>query len=116
MEESSPTPPSNASAQDVENNRLVAALAWLWVLSDVILLVKNDSAYVQHHARQGFTLFIVSILLWFVLSLFGPAGWILLWLLKLGVFILVVIGFLQALQGRWWKLPVIGAFAPNIRL
>lgn len=115
--EGSPTPPVvGASDNDVEQNRLVAALAWLWVLSVVILLTKKDSPYVQHHARQGFLLFIVSIPLLFVLPLFVPGAWILLGLLKLGIFSLCVIGFLQALQGRWWTLPLIGKFAPNIRL
>lgn len=116
MEEQSTASVPSSASQDVDQNRLVAALAWLWILSVVILLVKKDSPYVQHHARQGVLLFLASILLWFLLSLFGPGAWILLWLLRLGVFILVVIGFLQALQGRWWKLPVIGAFASNIRL
>ncbi|TSC72603.1 MAG: hypothetical protein G01um101438_320 [Parcubacteria group bacterium Gr01-1014_38] len=115
--EASPHPPvSGLSSQDVENNRLVAALSWLWILSVVMLLVKKESPYVQFHARQSFLLFIVSLLLWLFLSFFGPLAWFLQWLLKAGVFVLIVIGFLQALQGRWWTLPVIGSFAPKVRL
>ena len=112
-----PHPPvPGASPQDAESNKFVAALSWLWILSVVILLVKKDSPYVQFHARQSFLLFILSILLWVFLSFFGPLAWFLQWLLKAAVFALIVIGFLQALRGRWWTVPVIGSFAQNVRL
>lgn len=111
------TPSASAvSSSDVEKNRLAAALAWLWVLSVVMLLVKKDSPYVQFHARQSFLLFVLSILLWLVLSFLGPFAWFLQWLLRVVVFVVIVIGFLQALRGRWWKLPIIGRFAPNVRV
>lgn len=104
---------------DVDANRLLAALAWLWVLSVVILLVKKDSAFVQFHARQGALVFGVSVLAWVVLTLLsflGPLTWVLQNLVQLVVFIVIVVGFLQALRGRWWAVPVLGRFASNLRL
>lgn len=107
-----PAPPS----RDVEENRLVAALSWIWVLSVIILLTKKDSPYVQHHARQGFVLFVASILVWIVLGVLGPLAWFLRQLLNLAVFVIIVVGFTQAIRGQWWKLPVLGQFGPKIRL
>lgn len=109
-------PASTISSSDVEQNRLVAALSWLWVLSVVILLMKKDSPYVQFHARQSFLVFVLSMLLWVVFAFFGPFRWFFQWLLQAGVFVLVVVGFVQALRGRWWTVPLIGPLAPKLRL
>lgn len=112
----SATPPRE---RDVAENRLTAALSWLWVLSVVILLVKPESAFVQHHARQGFLLFLVSLAAWFVLNLLTPfltiLAWMLQTLLQLAVFVAIVVGFIQALRGVWWVLPVLGPLASKLR-
>lgn len=110
-----PPPPTPAQERDVGENRLVAALGWLWALSVVILLVRKDSPFVQFHARQGFLLFVVSAFLWFVLGvLFGSAAWGLQWLLQLLVFVIIVVGFVQALRGRRWEMPLLGKHAAKI--
>lgn len=109
-------PPPTASTKDVEENRLVAALAWLWVLSLIILLLKRDSPYVQFHARQGLVLFVASILLWIALSLLGPFAFFLHQTLNFLIFVVSIVGFVQALRGQWWTLPVLGPLAAKIRL
>ena len=114
VEAVSPVP--TISSKDIDENRLIAALGWLWVLSVVILLVKKDSPFAQFHARQGFTLFIVSIFLWLVFGIFGTLAWVLQWLLELLVFVIIVVGFVQALRGRWWVLPILGPLAPKVRI
>lgn len=109
-------PAGNTSAKDADQNRLVAALSWLWVLSAIILLVKKDSPFVQFHARQGFVVFLASIILWILFGILGPFAWALQQLLQLAVFVVIVMGFVQALRGRWWTLPVLGTLAPKVRL
>lgn len=110
-------PPAGVThSKDVDQNRLVAALAWLWVLSAIILLVKKDSPFVQFHARQGFVVFLLSIVLWILFGIIGPFAWPLQQLLKFAVFLMIVAGFIQALRGRWWTLPVLGSLAPKVRL
>lgn len=117
MEGISIAPPATPeSPRDVEANRLVAGLGWIWVLSVVILLVKKDSAFVQFHARQGFVLFLVHLVLWMVLIiLFGQSSWALRQLLNLAYFLVIVVGFAQAVRGKWWQVPILGAVAPNVR-
>lgn len=107
-----PTPEREGS----EGDRLAAALGWLWVLSVVILLLKRDSAFVQFHARQGFLVFLVSVLLWTVLAFFGTAGWLLLWLVRLVAFGVIVVGFTAALRGRRWEVPLLGPLAAKLPL
>ncbi|TSC61664.1 MAG: hypothetical protein G01um1014106_718 [Parcubacteria group bacterium Gr01-1014_106] len=117
MEWSSPQqPPSTLASADVEQNRFVAALSWLWVLSIVILLIKKDSPYVQFHARQGFLVFLIGMILWVVFAFLGPFGWFFQWVLQTVLFVVIVVGFVQALRGKWWTIPVIGSLAPKIKL
>ncbi|MFH0820214.1 MAG: hypothetical protein V1908_00410 [Candidatus Peregrinibacteria bacterium] len=94
---SSPIPPS-----DIEKNRQMAALSYLWIFSFIVLVARRDSAFVQLHARQGLVLFLLSILLWpWGITRYG----------ELMILALMVFGFLQAATGNAYRIPVIGDFA-----
>lgn len=97
--------PMGGSGSD---SNLMAALSYLWILSIVMLLVKKDDDYVKFHARQGLILFIASVIFWFIPVL----GWI----LNILVVILVIVGFIKALSGERWKMPLIGDLAEKINL
>jgi uncharacterized membrane protein len=91
------TPTSKVSSKnDVESNKLFAALSYLWILSAIFLLFKKDSPFIQFHAKQGLVLFI-----------FG-------WLLQIVVFAFVVTGIVTAFQGKWFKLPLVSSLAEKI--
>lgn len=91
------------STEDAQQNRDIAALSYVWILSLVTYFAKRDSAYVRFHARQGIVLFILSILVWMI-PYVGR-------LLEIGVLILAVLGFLNAAQGQWGELPLVGPLA-----
>lgn len=96
--------------------RLVAALSYVWVLCLVPLLTKKDNEYCQWHAKQGLVLFIgsfavmvlgmIPILGWFIIL---PLGWVL-------IVILSILGIINALQGKKTELPFIGKYAKQIKL
>ncbi len=91
-----------------QDEKLLAALSYLWLLSIVILLIKRNSSFVQFHARQGLVLCIVSVVAWFlpILNIF----------LNLAIFVVIVLGFIQALNGARWRMPVVADLAEKIRL
>lgn len=91
-----------------QDEKLLAALSYLWILSIVIFLIKRDSAFVQFHAKQGLVLWIASIIFWFI-PVLG-------WFLNLIILVLVIIGFVQALNGSEWKMPVVADLADKIKL
>lgn len=101
-----PSKPSNP--KDVEENKILAAISYLWLMSLIMLLVKKDSEFVQFHAKQGLILFIISVILWFIPGI----GW----LLNVIVFIFIVIGFLKALAGEKWELPLLADIAKKINI
>lgn len=90
------------------DENLMAALSYLWFLSVVILLLKKDSDYIKFHAKQGLVLFLASIVLWFVPVL----GWMFQLVIAMGV----VVGFIKALTGERFSLPLVADLAKKINL
>src|SRR3989344_2121069 len=97
------TPLTPEQRADIEKNKDVAAMSYLWILSVAVLYARRDSPFIQYHARQGLWLFLVSIPVWLIpvagryLEFFVLAG--------------MIIGFINAAQGRMHDLPVIGQLA-----
>ncbi len=88
---------------DVEENKDIAALSYAWILSLVVFFTRRDSPFVRFHAKQGVVLFVLSIAFWMV----PFAGRF----LELAVLALCALGFINAAQGKWKDLPLIGAAA-----
>ncbi len=80
------------------DNNLLAALSYVWVLSLLMLLFKRNDPFVLHHARQGFILNILTLVAWFPVL-----GWIVFALAAAGM----VIGFIQAWQGKEYRVPYV---------
>lgn len=90
-------------ADDVEENKDIAALSYAWILSLVVFFTRKDSPFIRFHAKQGIVLFILSIAFWMV-PFVGR-------LLELVVLAFCALGFINAAQGKWKDLPFIGAMA-----
>lgn len=82
--------------------KLWAVLSYIWVLSIVALLVKKEK-FIHNHAKQGFLIFVAECFI------FVPIiGWIFGWLVSIVAFILSIIGIINALDGKEWKVPIVG--------
>tara|TARA_R110002111_G_scaffold102556_1_gene159041 strand:- start:162 stop:497 length:336 start_codon:yes stop_codon:yes gene_type:complete len=97
-------------ARDIESNKVMAILAYIWLLFLVPLLAAKESKFAQFHAYQGISLFItwviinvIGMLLPYSLSGLVTIGGI-------GVLILAIIGIMNAYQGKAKPLPLIGKF------
>ena len=78
--------------------REFAAVSYLWIFSLLILLGKRESHFVQHHARQGFFLFVMSLLLWiFPVTRYG----------EFVILLLMIMGFINATMGNEFHIPII---------
>lgn len=117
--------------KDIESNKGLAMISYLGPLCLVPYLVSKDSKFVQYHSKQGLNLFvielIVSIVSYFIVSviqipkictLWGDAtyecGVITPWwitlpidLIEVIIFVVAVIGFVFAYQGKAKELPII---------
>jgi len=94
--------------QDVEENKFIAALSYIWIISLFVLLFKRNSAFAQFHAKQGTAIFILEAISIF----FGPL-----------VFIPVILaiflsfkGVKASLEGKYWILPLAGEWIINKKI
>lgn len=92
---------------DIEKNKTVAALSYIWILFLIPLLGKKHSKFSQFHAKQGLILFLLSFVAWF--PLIG-------WLIGLAIIVISVMGVLKSLEGVWWKAPYIYELSKKINL
>lgn len=104
---------SSNNVTGVEKNKLVAALSYLGVLVIIpLLFVEKNDPFVKFHAKQG-----LVILIGYIIAGIG-VGWIpllgnLVWLV---LAIASIAGLIQSLQGKWWKIPVIGDLAQKFKI
>ena len=102
---------SSSKDKDIEDNKTVAALSYVWILCLVPLLGKRKSKFAQFHAKQGLVLFIAelagTLVYWF--PIFGQ-------LLALALLVVSVIGIIKVLNGEWWKIPYVYDFSKKIKL
>ena len=92
---------------DIEKNKTVAALSYVWILFLIPLLGKKRSNFSQFHAKQGLILFLLSFIAWF--PLIG-------WLIGLAIIIISIMGILKCMEGTWWKIPYIYDLSKKINL
>ena len=93
-----------AKAQDIADNKDLAALSYAWILSIVIYLIRGKrSPFICFHAKQGIALFVLSIVFWIV-PVVGR-------LLELLVLAGIIAGFMNAAQGHWKEVPIVGPLA-----
>ena len=117
-----PDTTSYYSRSDIEGNKLMAVLSYLGILVLIPILAAKDSAFAKFHATQGLNLLIVSVA-WSIVSgiigaILGAIGvtfltvlWsIITWLVSIVIFLTMVIGIINAAQGKAKELPIIGGF------
>jgi uncharacterized membrane protein len=107
------------------HDRWLAAVCYLSLLVFIPILSRNKTEFLARHCRQGFSLFFAEVvgllLLMGVDASIGRIpilGLIISILLNLAIFLiflmLSVIGFIKALSGEEWRLPVLDDFAQRV--
>lgn len=109
------TPDDSAmyDTQDIQDNKVWAALSYVGILFILPLLINNgQSRYAKYHANQGFILFLTGIVCGIasaILGLIPVIGGILSALLSLALLALMIIGIINAVNGKAKQLPLIGS-------
>ena len=95
--------------QDIEKNKSLAMLSYLWILCLLPLLTKKQSKFTQFHAKQGFVLFVAEVICTplYMFPFFGQ-------MLALLFFVLSVVGIVKTLNGEWWKIPYVYEWSKKI--
>ena len=102
---------SEEEKKDIEENKLLAAVSYIWILCLIPLFLRRKSKFAQFHAKQGLILFIAEVLgfLVFWIPIIGL-------LIALGILVLAVMGIYNAILGKYWEMPFLGKYAKKINL
>ena len=95
----------------MEGNKLLAAISYIGILFLVPLLAAKDDAFARYHANQGLVLFIANIaaaIAGFILGFIPVIGIIVAWIIRIALFVLMILGIINALKGEMKPLPFIG--------
>lgn len=117
MQESNQLPETDK--RDVEENRMVAAIGYLFILCLFPLLGKKESKFAQFHGKQGLTLTIAGVVLWFagfILAFIPFLGWLAMFLGWIILVVMAIMGIINALAGKYWEMPFFGKYAKEIKL
>jgi len=107
---------SEQKEKKTPDENIISAIGYIWLLFLIPLFLKKDSQYCQFHAKQGMVLFIFSLLV-MILGGVPVVGWLIIMPLGwLAIIILTLLGFVNALQGKQWKMPILGKWAKKINL
>lgn len=106
---------TNEKIEKSQDTRIIAAIGYLWILCLLPILTKRNSEFAQHHGRQGLVLTICSFAIWLV-AWIPVVGWLVGFFGSLALVVLSVLGIMNALQGKYWEMPILGEYAKKIKI
>ena len=87
------------------HNKLLAALSYVSILFLIPMLFAQEDEFARFHAKQGARLFICNAIGSILGSIFSIG-----WVINLLLIYLMIVGIINALNGKWEALPYIGKF------
>lgn len=99
------------SQTTVEDDKIYAAVGYIWILCFVPLLLKKDSAFCQFHGKQALVLFVLEVIgsVVFWIPFFG-------WLLFILILVLAILGVIKSMQGEYYKLPIVNDLVEKFKI
>lgn len=96
--------------QDAQDNRVTAALAYIFLLF-FIPMAKKQSPFCQFHAKQGIVMFVIWVIVSFIawIPFVGWAAWI-------SMIVLTVMAITKTLNSEMWEIPYVAKYAKQIKL
>ncbi len=110
MSSSSIVPEPSSTGIDPKVAGLLCYLG-MFITGILFLVIEKKSRFVKFHAMQSIMVTVVLIVINIVLGFIPIIGWLVGLLLSPLTFVLWIALMLLALQGKWFKLPIIGDYA-----
>lgn len=113
---------STMDKKDIEDNKVMGILAYLSWLVLIPLLAAKDSKFARYHCNQGLVLAIVEIIWWILQGLIVNLlflnihyalyvlGTIIFDAVDIFLFVLAIIGIVNAAKGKARQVPIFGKF------
>jgi uncharacterized membrane protein len=114
--------------KETSDGKVMSIIAYLGILCFIPLFTSRDNKFVMYHTEQGLALFIAWVIVAIVLSFLDPilykiipmgymcGGSLIYSLIRLFLFVLMILGIINAAGGKVKELPVIGSFGAKFNL
>jgi len=106
---------SQAPVPKAEKNTGMAIVAYILFFVPLLTDAKNDP-FVKYHVKQGLVVFVGWIIVAIISAILPWSLWIISRLLNVLLLVLVVMGIMNASQGKQNPLPVVGNLAEKIKI
>lgn len=101
--------------KEIEEGKIFALFGYICILCLVPLLLKKDNRFAHFHGKQGLVLFIFEVAV-AILSIIPFLGKVIGFLGIIVFSIASIIGIVQVLMGKYWKMPYIYPIAEKINI
>ena len=109
-----PTPPQVPSLKEKNTGMAMAIVAYILFFIPLLTEAKNDP-FVKYHVKQGLLLFIGWVAIGIVDYILPWQPWIMIRLLNVALFVLMIIGIMNAVKGEKKPLPLVGQFGEKFK-
>lgn len=98
--------------KDIETNKVWGVVAYLGLIGIIIVFLTDgkDSPFAKFHLNQSIPLAIAGLGGSAILAAIPILGWFLLPFFNIAIIILVIMGIINAAQGKVKRLPIVGNF------
>lgn len=109
-EEKKPAVVPEQKADEVEQAKSTVWLSYLGILFLIPLLTLKDNAFAKFHVKQGIILTILGVAIW-IIAWVPFIGWLVGVVVWIYILIMVIMGIINSLGGKYWKMPILGGLA-----
>ena len=113
--------------QEKKDGKIMAVLAYLGILVFIPILAARNNKFAMFHAEQGLALFVTWVIVFIAFRFIDPifnnminmyfcGGSIIYLVVRLFLFVLAIMGIINAAQGNVKEIPVIGSFGSKFNL
>ena len=98
----------------MNGNKVMAILSYFGILVLIPIFAAKNDAFARYHANQGLVLFLVDIICGILGSIIGEipvVGGIITTALGVVIFVLMILGIINAAKGETKPLPLIGGIS-----
>lgn len=101
--------------KDIEQNKVMAVIAYLWIFCLIPLVAKKDSPYAQFHAKQGVVLALAWFIIWIV-GIIPLLGWLVFFFGSIILLVVNLIAIIKAFNGEMWEIPYLHQYVKLLNL
>ena len=99
----------SVNQKDVDDNKIMGILAYLFLLFLIPLLVAKESPFARFHTNQGILVFLLYFAFG-IISVIPIIGWIIALVGYFFSFACIIMGIINVIGGKMKRLPIIGKF------